>query len=151
MPQLGQKAIDNYLKDFNYGNKDFSGGLDRAWVSSTLKISGYEQLEFLRNFWTGKLAVSKKAHDLAKGALFIKKYPGGGLLYGKTGTGCLQGTSCMSQPDKMLGWFVGYVVNGSSTYAFAANSADLQPEKEPAGPRMRNTVISLLEHMKLLN
>ncbi len=151
MPQLGQKVINNYLDDFKYGNKDFSGGLDKAWVSSTLKISGYEQLEFLKNFWVGKLSISKKTYDFSKEVMLIKTYPKGSLLYGKTGTGCLQGTACMSQPDKMLGWFVGFVVNGRDTYAFSANAADLKSEREAAGPRMRSSVISILEQLNLLN
>ena len=151
MPQLGQKQIDKYLLDFKYGNRDFSGGLDKAWVSSSLKISGYEQLEFLRYFWQGKLAISKKTQDLSKEVFFIKKYSNGALLYGKTGTGCLQGQACMSQPDKMLGWFIGAVVSSGNTSLFAANAADLKPVKEPAGPRMRDTVIRLLEQLNLLN
>lgn len=68
-------------------------------------------------------------------------------LYGKTGTGCLEGRECMSRPDKMLGWFVGVVQNGSKEYAFATNASDLTPEKIPAGPRLRQTIIDLLVTM----
>ncbi len=151
MPQLGIKTIDKYLNDFKYGNKDFSGGMDKAWVSSTLKISAYEQLDFLKRFWHGQLSITKKTQDQVKEVLFISKSPGGALLYGKTGTGCINGTACMNQPDKMLGWFVGFVVNGKSSYAFVANAEDLESEKEPAGPRLRKKVTTLLEQMKLLN
>jgi beta-lactamase class D len=150
MPQIGLNQITAYLSNFNYGNKDFSGGMDKAWVSSSLKISGYEQLDFLKRFWQGKLAIKKKTYDLSKDVFFIKKYPNGAILYGKTGTGCLEGESCMSQPDKMLGWFIGAVENGGSIHIFVANAADLVPQSQPAGPRMRETVISLLEKMNIL-
>jgi beta-lactamase class D len=150
-PQLGSKAITNFLDKFVYGNKDVSGGIIDAWQTSTLKISAYEQLNFISKLWTNELPVSKRAVDLTKRIIFIKDLDNGSKLYGKTGTGCLQGRECMNKPDKMIGWFVGVVENGNKRFAFVANASDLKPEKMPAGPRLRQTVIEIIEKWGVAN
>ncbi|MGZ3805942.1 MAG: penicillin-binding transpeptidase domain-containing protein [Pseudobdellovibrionaceae bacterium] len=148
MPQLGEKSIQQFLKNFSYGNEDFSGGLKNAWVTSSLKISAHEQLTFLSKLWKGDLPLSSKAMDLTKKIIFIKKL-GNSELYGKTGTGCLVGHSCMDRPDKMIGTFVGVLKSGPRTYVFATNASDLKDQERPAGPRLRNTTIEILKEMGL--
>ena len=150
MPQLGEKTIQQFLNDFKYGNKDFSGGLKDAWVTSSLKISAQEQVSFLTKLWNGELAVSKKTTELTKKIIFIKKIENS-ELYGKTGTGCLAGHECMDRPDKMIGTFVGVLKSGSKSYVFAANASDLKNQERPAGPRLRNTVIDLLKDLGLVS
>ncbi|MEZ0392743.1 MAG: penicillin-binding transpeptidase domain-containing protein [Pseudobdellovibrionaceae bacterium] len=149
LPQIGKTQIQSFLKSFQYGNQDFSGGLQNAWVSSSLKISAHEQVAFLSNFWNQKLGLSNRTTDLTKKIIFIKKFGEKAELYGKTGTGCLDGNQCFSQPGPMLGWFVGILKTDSKQYVFAGNAADLKPQKSPAGPRMRETVIEILKGMKL--
>lgn len=148
MPQIGEKNIQHFLDVFGYGNKDFTGGLKDAWVTSSLKISAHEQLAFISKLWKGDLPVSPKAIELTKKIIFIKKI-GTSELYGKTGTGCLVGRGCMEKPDKMLGNFIGILKSGSKTYAIAANSSDLNDQERPAGPRLRNTTIEILKEMGL--
>jgi len=151
MPQVGEKAITSFLKSFSYGNQDFSGGLKDAWVSSSLKISAHEQVNFLSNFWNGKLGISERATDLTKKIIFIKKLENNAELYGKTGTGCLVGHACLDRADKMIGWFVGVLKSGSNTYVFAGNASDLKPQGPPAGPRMRDATVEILKQMGLTN
>lgn len=148
MLQVGDKNIQYYLDVFSYGNKDFSGGLKEAWVTSSLKISAHEQLAFISKLWKGDLPVSQKATDLTKKIIFIKKI-GSSEFYGKTGTGCLVGRGCMEKPDKMLGNFIGILKSGSKTYAIAANASDLKDQERPAGPRLRDTTIEILKEMGL--
>lgn len=147
MPQLGEKKIQAFLEQYNYGNKDFSGGMKTAWVTSSLKISAHEQVNFLTNFWNGKLA-SDRATNLTKKVMFIKKL-GNAELYGKTGTGCVEGQGCMEKPGKMFGWFVGVLKNGDKTYVFAGNGIDLKDQKTPGGPRMRDTTMEILAELGL--
>ncbi len=148
MPQVGEKSINYFLDVFNYGNKDFSGGLKDAWVTSSLKISAHEQIDFISKLWKGNLPVSPKATELTKKIMFIKKI-GSSELYGKTGTGCLVGRGCMEKPDKMLGNFIGILKSGSKTYVIAANASDLMDQERPAGPRLRNTTIEILKGLGL--
>jgi len=149
MPQVGEKNIQHFLDVFNYGNKDFSGGLKNAWVTSSLKISAHEQLAFISKLWKENLPVASKAIELTKKIILIKKI-GGSELYGKTGTGCLVGRDCMEKPSKMLGNFIGILKSGSKTYAIAANASDLKDQERPAGPRLRNTAIEILKEMGLV-
>jgi beta-lactamase class D len=148
MRQVGEKNIQQFLGTFRYGNEDFSGGLKDAWVTSSLKISAEEQLTFISRFWNSKLSLSRETTDFAKEIIFIKKI-GKSELYGKTGTGCLVGHTCMNRPDKMLGTFVGVLKSGAKTYVFAANASDLEDQERPAGPRLRNTTIEILTRLNL--
>ena len=150
MPQLGIETIKHFLATFSYGNQDFSGGLKDSWVTSSLKISAYEQVEFLKKLWTNKLPLSKRTVDLTKKIILVKKLGTTSELYGKTGTGCLEGHACMDRPDKMLGWFVGVLKSDSHEYVFAANASDLKDQSSPGGPRMRKTTIGILEKMGLV-
>jgi beta-lactamase class D len=148
MPKVGEKNIKKYLKDFNYGNRDFSGGLKNAWVTSSLKISAHEQMSFLSKLWKNELPVSTNTINLTKKIIFIKKI-GDAELYGKTGTGCLVGHECLDRPGKMIGNFVGILNSNSKVYAFAANASDLTEQERAAGPRLKKTVIEILKDMGL--
>ncbi len=150
IPQLGKEAIQGFLEAFSYGNKDFSGPRIEPWQTSSLKISAHEQLTFISKLWKGELLLAKNTIELTKKIIRIKKLGQKSELYGKTGTGCLEGTACMEHPDKMIGWFVGVLRNDKSEYAFAANATDLIPQGPPAGPRIRNTTIGILEKMGLV-
>lgn len=150
MPQLGTEAIKSFLSSFTYGNQDFSGGMKDSWVTSSLKISAHEQVEFLRKLWKYQLPVSRRSVDLTKKIILVQKLGTKSELYGKTGTGCLVGHACMDRPGKMLGWFVGVLKSDSQEYVFAANASDLVDQSPPAGARMRKTAISILEKKGLV-
>jgi beta-lactamase class D len=150
MPQLGQGTIQHFLSAFSYGNQDFSGGLKNSWVTSSLKISAREQVEFLRKLWTNQLPVSQRSVNLTKKIIFFNKLGTRSEIYGKTGTGCLVGRACIDRADKMLGWFVGVLNNDSNEYVFAANASDLVAQSAPGGPRIRKTTIKILDSMGLI-
>lgn len=66
-PKLGTKKLQNYLNKFQYGNKSLKGGITQAWLNPPtnpvgLKISAYEQVEFMKKLWTDKLPASLIAH-----------------------------------------------------------------------------------------
>jgi len=142
-PQLTLPTIQKFLKDFNYGNQDFSGGITQAWVDSTLKISAKEELRFISDLWQEKLPVSKRTIELTKKIIYIGKVGNTSDLFGKTGTGCMD-AGCMKHVGRMLGRFYGVVTTGQKTYAIAATSIDTVPEKIPAGPRLRKTLEKIM-------
>lgn len=119
-PKIGAKKINRYLKKFNYGNKDFSGGLQGAWltpsgfmeekVTNSLKINAYEQLDFLKKLWTNKLPVSQHATDLTKKLTFIETSPNGYILNGKTGSGFVENS------QRRIGWFISHLQKGNEEY-----------------------------------
>lgn len=119
-PLLGKARLQSYLKAFSYGNQDISAGLTGAWLTisktdsdpgrGSLKISAFEQLDFLKRFWTGKLPVSPDAIDKTTRITFLETSPNGFTLHGKTGSGYLDDL----QGD--FGWFIGHIQGNAKEY-----------------------------------
>lgn len=122
-PQIGLQKIEKYLADFKYGNQDMTGGITKAWLSSSLKISAFEQINFLKNLWEDNLPVSQLALTLTKNSLYKEILTSRDILYGKTGSGFLDGRD--DPRSRMLGWFVGYYIHNNHPYAFATNFSEL--------------------------
>jgi beta-lactamase class D len=114
--EIGMKDIVQYLKQFSYGNCDMSGGIDRAWLSSSLKISAAEQVAFLRKLWLDELPIKKSAQAETR-ELFRIESDGDDRLDGKTGSG-------LAGRGRKLGWFVGHVRHSGKDYVFALNFTD---------------------------
>lgn len=116
--RVGEERMKNYVERFDYGNRDISGGLsseqmfEAFWLSSSLKISADEQVEFLRKFYDGKLPVSKRSTETVKKILVQEETPEY-KLSAKTGGGWNDG--------KALGWFIGYAETKDNGYFFALN------------------------------
>ena len=113
--QLGTSAIDRYIREIRYGNENTKGGLSSYWMESSLKISPIEQVELLRKLYENSLGFRTKNIDTVKDSILLSSSESGNL-YGKTGTGCIDGKD-------VNGWFVGYVEAPDNTWFFAANIA----------------------------
>lgn len=111
--RVGEAKYGKYLEEFGYGNRDISGGLDRFWLASSLKISANEQVEFLRRLYAGRLPVSARSIGIVKDILVLED-TGDYRLSGKTGTGPLS-------EGRYLGWLVGYVEREGRVSFFALN------------------------------
>jgi len=128
--KLGMKRFSDFVDQFEYGNQDISGdkgkgnGLTQAWLSSSLKISPYEQLIFLKKVVTRKLPLSQHAYDMTQNILFLEELENGWKYYGKTGTG--------AELDKQFAWFVGWIQKADQSYVFAYSIIDTQavPSRE---------------------
>lgn len=130
-PQLGYSRIKHYLAGLNYGNQDFSGdpakhnGLTHAWLSSSLKISAVEQLEFLKAMLGNELPIANEAVANTKKNLYLGQLDNGVDYYGKTGSGRNGHNERDAAVSKLRdGWFVGFVENGSQQYIFVSNLTD---------------------------
>lgn len=110
--RIGPDRMQSWLKRFDYGNQDISGGIDRFWLDGGLRISPDEQVDFLRRFYFGKLPVSERSTRIVKDLLVLEETPGW-RLSGKTGWA---GTV---RPQ--IGWLVGYLERGKDVYVFATN------------------------------
>jgi beta-lactamase class D len=150
-PQLGMAKVKNYLKRFDYGNRDMSGGLTRAWLESSLAISPDEQLRFWQRFWREELPVTKHAFAMTKRITLVETSPAGWALHGKTGSGAV-GTGGADEKSKLwLGWFVGHIANGDREYLFVASYTDLAvPEDDrPSGWIARDIAKEILKELGL--
>lgn len=113
---LGQETIEKFLQDFGYGNKDLTGGLTKAWISSSLKISPVEQHRFIERLCNHQLPLSERTCQIAK-TILLKDETDGIKLYGKTGMG-----SYLKDGEKIqVGWLVGWVEKGEEVFPFAYN------------------------------
>nr|WP_272213908.1 penicillin-binding transpeptidase domain-containing protein [Marinicella sp. W31]MDC2879856.1 penicillin-binding transpeptidase domain-containing protein [Marinicella sp. W31] len=87
---LGAEALTDYAEMFAYGNADFGGdpgynnGLDRAWIASSLQISPYEQVRFLRALVLDALPVGDDAMTHARELVEFRAVDGW-MVHGKTG------------------------------------------------------------------
>ncbi|HBZ09260.1 MAG TPA: BlaR1 family beta-lactam sensor/signal transducer [Bacillus bacterium] len=120
--EMGKKQLQYYFHKIKYGNENLSGKLGSYWMQSSLKISPIEQVQLLQALEENTLGFKEENVRAVKNAIFIdeQKY---GQLYGKTGTGKVNGKD-------VNGWFVGFVKNGDNTYYFAIN---IQSKKGLAG------------------
>ena len=110
---VGEQRMKKFVKAFDYGNKDISGGINNFWLGGGLKISADEQVEFLKKFYAGRLPVSKRSVEIVKDILVLEQTPQY-KLSAKTGGGSIaEGT--------YIGWFVGYLETQGNVYFFATN------------------------------
>jgi beta-lactamase class D/beta-lactamase class D OXA-1 len=151
-PSLGYARIGKYLDGFRYGNLDFSGdfgknnGLTNAWLSSSLTISAFEELEFLKAMDAYTLPVSKAAIDQTRQNMALGKLDNGADCYGKTGAGRHRMRATDRAPAKLRdGWFVGFVESGTERFVFVSNLTD---QKEP-GPADRSAGSEVLKPIVL--
>ena len=111
--ELGKEQLEYYFDKINYGNKNLTAGLDNYWMESSLKISPIEQVKLLSELVENKYDFKDSNIDAIKEALLIDRQADG-ELYGKTGTGAINGKD-------VNGWFIGFVTKSDRTYYFAAN------------------------------
>ena len=138
--KLGMKKFKEYIDKFNYGNRNVlggngNGGLDSAWLSSSLKISPVEQISFIEKLIRYSLPVSKSAHDNTMHILYVDNLQNGWKLFGKTGSGFLSSEKD-SENDEQIGGFLGYIQNGERKIVFVQFIEG--KIKGPAGPHAKD-------------
>ncbi|MFO7178605.1 MAG: penicillin-binding transpeptidase domain-containing protein [Pseudomonadota bacterium] len=117
--EIGSERMKDWLARLEYGNQDTSGGIDRFWLEGGLRISPLEQIEFLRRLESGTLPIGARTREIVLDILALD-VTDSYVLRGKTG---------LSRPPEVpsdLGWFVGWVENGSRR-VFVATLIDSHP------------------------
>jgi beta-lactamase class D len=95
-----------------YGNEQIGGHIDRFWLDGPLKISAFEQVDFLARFGQLQLPLPRPVQLSVREIIFLETGDRW-ALYGKTG---------WATPYKpAIGWWVGWVQKGDEIYAFALN------------------------------
>lgn len=135
---LGLEKINHYLALFEYGNQDMSGGLKKAWLSSSLKISTCGQAHFIQKLVSEELPISIKAQQLTKSLLFIEDLPDGSKLFGKTGLGTLFRESPSNNLE--VGWFVGWVEKEDLFFPFAYHIREKKVNTANRIPRAKELI-----------
>lgn len=150
--RLGPKKFQSYLDRLEYGNRDLSAGLTSAWLispaakGSALKISGYEQIEFLKKLWRDQLPASKRSQALTREITYLETSPQQFRLSGKTGS------NFYDKDRKVhLGWFIGHLQKGDQEYLVVTNLSDREPTDQPGfgGARAKAIAKTILADLKL--
>ncbi len=111
--RIGEENYRKCLEIMEYGNRDISGGLDKFWLSSSMKISAEEQVSFLKNFYANTYEFSPQNVAIVK-SLMVLEDSAAYRFSGKTGSG-------ETPEGKSLGWLVGYVEKDNNVYFYALN------------------------------
>ena len=130
---IGFSRMQGKFSKLNYGNKDLSGGIDRFWLDSSLKISAIEQVDFMEQLVKEELPFEEKHLKTVK-RIMIQDEKDDYVLHGKTGT---------RLSDMGLGWFVGYVETEKNVWLIAVNI-------NGSGSEAKNIAIEALKEKEII-
>ena len=111
--KVGTEKYVQYLNAFNYGNMNPGGPPTKFWLVGDLRISAFQQLEFLRKFFCNELKVSKESIDIVKDIIILEKAENY-RLSGKTG-------GAEISENEYIMWLIGYLELDSDVYFYALN------------------------------
>jgi len=137
--RIGVEREKELLKALNYGNQDITGGLEKFWLTSTLKISATKQRDLLIDLVKLDWPASKSSQRWIKSHLLVEE-GSGYRLFGKTGSGVLR-------DGWQLGWWVGWVESGEDTWVFVGNYEG----PDSMGHRMKPKVDAVLYALGLIS
>ncbi|WP_419955105.1 BlaR1 family beta-lactam sensor/signal transducer [Neobacillus niacini] len=137
--EVGRKELQDYFHKIKYGNEDLSGNLDHYWMESSLKISPIEQVQLLYQLEENQWGFKAENIKAVKRALLIDVQKNG-RLYGKTGTGMINGKN-------VNGWFIGFVEKGEDCYYFAINIQNKDGHAQ--GSKAAEIAKLILHHKKI--
>lgn len=138
--RVGFDSVKAFLQTIGYGNQTISTNLDLYWTDFSLKISPIEQVELLKKFHENEFQFQPQNINAVKDALCLSSAPDG-TLYGKTGTGDVDG-------QDVNGWFIGYIEKNDNTYYFATN---IQGTSNTTGRKAMEITTSALSSLHLWN
>ncbi|MBD8654438.1 class D beta-lactamase [Oxalobacteraceae sp. CFBP 13730] len=137
--RLGERRVQDYVDRFDYGNQDLTGGVDIAWIASSLQVSPREQAAFLRKVANRDLPVSAHAFDMTAQLLRLPTSANGWQVCGKTGTASGDGDA-----GRALGWFVGWATKDGRTVVFARQTLGPRDPDRAAGPLLKERFLRTL-------
>ena len=130
-----------YIEKEHYGNEVLTGPIDYFWLNATLKISQFEQINFLKKLYKEELGFSHKTMQLVKYIMLVENTPKY-KLRAKLGWG-------IQRDNLNIGWYVGYLEKNNNVFFFATNIETADPEDNFGNARIEITK-SILKSLKLL-
>ncbi|MDD3344880.1 MAG: penicillin-binding transpeptidase domain-containing protein [Candidatus Omnitrophica bacterium] len=142
--EIGEARMKDYINKIGYGSEDISAGIDIFWLprpdTTSIKISADEQAALLNKLLDGKLPFSEDNIAILRDVMLVEKTEKG-ALYGKTGSGM------DSDGNWNMGWFVGFLESGDTTYVFACN---ITGGETSSGATAKNIVQDIFKSQGLL-
>lgn len=133
--KVGEEKMQYYVDACNYGNKNIGGGIDRFWLDGDIRITPYQQIEFLVKFYENDLPFSERTFNIVKD-IFVKEKTDDYTLRGKTGW------AIRFKPQ--TGWFVGYLEREENVYFFATQIAIEKDEDAKAREKVTRDILAFL-------
>lgn len=146
--ELGAERLAGYALAFGYGNADFSGdpgadnGLERSWISSSLKLTPRQQLTFLSRFVTGQLPVSRHATEVTMAIMQQRETPDGWQFIGKTGSAFPRQADGNFDRARGWGWYVGLARRDEQALVFVRLDQDESRQSISGGLRARDAFLA---------
>jgi beta-lactamase class D len=126
--RIGAERMQHYVNEFNYGNRDIGGApIDMFWLDGALRISAFQQIDFLKRLYRGELPASKQNQEIVRDIMYLETSELG-TFRGKTGA---VGIGVTPGSKASLGWLVGWLEQGTKAYIFAMN-IDVRDPKQLA-------------------
>ena len=124
--KIGEQKYKDYLKSFDYGNKNIGLEVNDFWLDGSLKITAYGQIKFLKRLYENDLPIEIKNMDILK-QIMIEEKTENYILRAKSGWS--------TRFEEESGWYVGYLETKDDIWFFATNiitkgSKDLSKRKE---------------------
>lgn len=104
--KIGDEKYQQYLNEFDYGNKKTGSDVTTFWLEGDLRVSPRQQIDFLRKVYFEALPVKQRNLKILKEIMIAEDTPDY-KIWAKTGW---QGEH---------GWYVGYVESAGKVWFFA--------------------------------
>lgn len=144
---LGAERLAAYAEAFGFGNADFSGdrgkdnGLERAWISSSLRVSPLEQAGFVAALVENRLPISAAAQSGTRGIVQQASTVDGWEIFGKTGSAYPRLADGSLDRTRGWGWFVGWAQKDERRIVVVRLAQDERREAVSGGLRARDGVL----------
>jgi beta-lactamase class D len=144
---LGTEELALYALAFDYGNADFSGdpgadnGLERSWISSSLKITPRQQLVFMSRLVGRQLPVTQSAMQTTL-SIMQRREAEGWQIIGKTGSAYPRKADGNFNRARGWGWYVGAASTGDRTLVFVRLIQDESRQSVSGGLRARDAFLA---------
>ncbi|MET3926596.1 class D beta-lactamase [Devosia sp. 2618] len=145
---LGADQLAQYARSFDYGNADFAddpganNGLERSWISSSLKITPRQQLAFMTKLATRQLPVSRTAMDTTIAIMQRRETSNGWQFVGKTGSAFPRKADGNFDRARGWGWYVGMATKGDRTLIVVRLTQDEVRQSVSGGLRTRDALLA---------
>ncbi len=137
--RIGPQQMQEYVTKMHYGNMKAGPVIDTFWLEGDIRITPYQQVEFLKKLINDDLPFKQETIDTLKKILIVDqndRY----VFRAKTGWAMRQ---------QNIGWFVGYLTIDGQTWIFVNNIDIKNDEDASARKDIVKEVIDALFHTNL--
>ena len=133
--KIGVEKYKKYLKELNYGNKKIGDYVTRFWLDESLEITTFEQIKFLKRFYTNNLPFKIEDINLLKEIMIDEKNENY-TIRAKTGW------------EGRYGWYVGYVETKDDVWFFSTN---IDTKSKDDLPKRKAITLEVLKIKGIIN